>query len=188
MSKKSLYIIIIILASLLLLGAGYYIYARMSSDNPSKASQDDSPFKDLPPYVVPDLTKDYSNSNHGFSLKIPADFNVRESTLGGTDTIVFENEKTEGIQAVISPYEDKTVKILTSDMIRSDIPDMDIRDVQEVEIGREHKGVAFKSDNEAFSGSSREVWFIFQGELYQISTYERFDGLLQKIFGTWKFE
>ncbi len=43
------------------------------------------------------------------------------------------------------------------------------------------------SDNPAFAGASREVWFVFNTNLYQISTYTEFDELLKGLFGTWQF-
>lgn len=140
------------------------------------------------PYVVPSLTKPYTSSRYGFSLNIPEDFKVRESDMNGSYTIVFENTKSEGIQIVISPYDKKGVKVLTKDMIQSAIPDMQITDDQVLDVGSTYKGIAFKSDNDAFNGDSREVWFIFKDNLYQISTYSRFDGLLKAMFATWEFK
>lgn len=140
------------------------------------------------PYVVPSLTKVYANSTYGFSLKIPEDFSTRESNMNSSHTIVFENTKGEGIQIVISPYDVKGVKVLTKDMIQSAILDMKITDDQVLDVGASYRGVAFKSDNDAFNGDSREVWFIFKDNLYQISTYSRFDELLKAMFATWEFK
>ncbi|MCF7865653.1 MAG: hypothetical protein K9M11_04065 [Candidatus Pacebacteria bacterium] len=140
------------------------------------------------PYVVPPLTKNYTSSAYGFSLNIPEDFTTRESDVNGTHTIVFENSKSEGVQIVVSPYDEKGVKVLTKDMVQSAIPDLKITDDQVLEIGKSYKGLAFKSDNGAFNGDSREVWFIYKDNLYQISTYSRFDDLLKGMFATWEFK
>lgn len=152
------------------------------------------------PYIVPPLTKKYENATYGFSLSIPEDFSIRESGIPDTNTpstneshtIVFENSKkagsNEGIQIVISPYDQKGVKKLTKEMIQSAIPDMNITDEQVLEIGNSYTGLAFKSDNDAFDGNSREVWFIYKDNLYQISTYSRLDDLLKGIFATWEFK
>ena len=137
------------------------------------------------PYVVPALSKPYTNSKYHFSLMLPDDFTVRESSMDGKDMIVFQNSKSEGIQITISPYDD--IKVLTADMIEKELPDMKVSDAEPVEIGMYNKGVAFRSNNDAFDGASREVWFVFDSKLYQISTYERFDKLLQKMFETWRF-
>jgi hypothetical protein len=76
---------------------------------------------------------------------------------------------------------------MTAERIRADIPDMVIVDTETVEIGTDRMGLAFKSDNEAFDSASREVWFVFGGYLYQISTYERLDPVLKELFATWQF-
>src|SRR3990167_4703188 len=67
-------------------------------------------------------------------------------------------------------------------------PDMVIKDAQEVSIGDKRKGLAFGSDNAAFDGDSREVWFVFGGKLYQISAYMKHDDLLKGVFETWQFD
>lgn len=45
----------------------------------------------------------------------------------------------------------------------------------------------FQSDNPAFDGASREVWFVYNDYLYQISAYAEFDEFLKELFGTWQF-
>jgi len=64
---------------------------------------------------------------------------------------------------------------------------MRIEDVQEVEIGPNRKGIAFLSDNPNFGGRSRDVWFVYKKELYQITTYAEQDEFLKKMFSTWVF-
>jgi hypothetical protein len=169
-------VMVIVLGALIIGGSGTYLALR--GGEPASPSQE--------PYVVPPLSQGYMNEKHRFSVTMPEGFTARESSADGIDTIVFENGKAEGIQIVISPYDD--VPQLTKAMILADIPDMAVTDEQPVEIGSNHTGIAFKSDNPAFDGASREVWFVFRGELYQISTYERFDPLLIAMFGTWQFD
>jgi len=145
-------------------------------------------------YAVPTLSRDYANSIYGFSLKMPADFSASESQdpSSGDDTIVLQNQSGDGIQIVISPFGEDTGHgyTLTADRIHQDLPDLEIDDIQPVDIGTTspaYVGLAFLSDNPAFDGASREVWFVFRGNLYQISTYARLDPLLQAIFTTWQF-
>lgn len=138
-------------------------------------------------FIAPQLTKEYRNETLRFSLSLPESFTAGELPVDddGGRTIVLQNEHGEGIQIYARPFDD--IRNLTADMIRHDIPDMEISDVQTVEIGENHSGIAFLSDNEAFGGASREVWFVFRGNVYQISTYARLDSLLQALFATWKF-
>lgn len=138
-------------------------------------------------FIVPPLTEEYRNEALRFSLLLPEGFTAGELPVDdeGGRTIILQNERGEGIQIYSRPFDN--IRNLTADMVRADIPDMRISDIQKLEVGENHSGIAFLSDNEAFGGSSREVWFVFRGNLYQISTYARLDALLQTMFETWKF-
>ena len=135
----------------------------------------------------------YVNDVHRFSFEIPEGYSVREEE----EMVLVESEGGDGIQVLITPI-DEDIQILTKERIQTDISDMMITDVQTVEIGENRTGLAFKSNNEAFAcspdeqcaegeGASREVWFVFGGMFYQISTYERLDPILKKIFASWEF-
>ena len=140
------------------------------------------------PYTGEPLSADYRNTTFGFSLKLPEGFAVSElpaDEQGGT-AIVLQDAKGEGIQIYIVPA-DGGQSVLTAEDIRAALPDLMVESPETVEIGTKHKGVAFRSDNDAFGGDSREVWFYFRGDLYQISTYARLDGLLKAMFSTWTF-
>ncbi len=140
------------------------------------------------PYVVPALTKSYSNATHNFSLMTPGDFEAQElpADENGAETVTLQNALGDGVQITITAF-DEDIMDLTLERVQADVPDLKLTDVQRVDIGESRHGLAFKSDNAAFGGASREVWFVFRGTLYQISTYERLDPLLQAIFQTWKF-
>jgi hypothetical protein len=169
----------LVLVAALVGGGAWYWHAKGGA--PTQAPE--------APYTLPELTKPYSNSDYRFSFMLPTDFTAQEMPQdeNGARTFLFQNDRGEGIQIVITPF-DEDIATLTKERIQQDIPDLKITDEQPVEIGQNHTGLAFKSDNEAFGGASREVWFVFRGNLYQISTYERLDSLLQAIFGTWQFQ
>lgn len=184
---KNKKILATVCVGILVLVSGLWYYQNTISDTATNH------LKKQEPYTVPALTKSYINSVYKFSLQMPEDFTVRELLKEGGMTLVFENNKAEGVQVEISSFDEsalsveKGIKIFDTNFIQKNIEDMKIIESQPVEIGSGYKGVAFKSDNEAFDGASREVWFVFRGNLYQISTYERFDELLQKMFVTWSF-
>ena len=138
-------------------------------------------------YVVPPMERDYTNEQFKFSLKLPQGYTVSELPFDGKGTaVVLQDESNNGIQIYVTENAGD-IHELTAEMVHEAIPDMQILDVQPVEIGQGHRGIAFMSDNEAYGGASREVWFFFEGNLYQISTYARLDALLQSIFNTWLF-
>ncbi len=165
---------------LLLIGAGIYYFEK----KPPRVVQ-------LPPvdYSTVLLTKPYQNDQLKFSLSIPGNFEARQLAddgLGATTILLESTDRADGVQIIVSPF-DEDLHELTAERIKLDVPGLAISDPQPVEIGENYKGLAFKSNNEAFDGASREVWFVFRGNLYQISTYDRLDPLLKKIFSTWKF-
>ncbi len=137
---------------------------------------------------APPLGPLYRNRQYGFSLNMPEGFVAAELPFDGTgQATTLQDQQGNGIQIYITPDVGKARSISARD-VSSQIPDMQVVNAQDVEIGDDYRGVAFMSDNEAFAGASREVWFVFRGNLYQISTYARLDPLLQAMFGTWKFE
>lgn len=178
---------ILAVGCIVILVVGLWYYRNTIFDNVSNSSNMQET------YIVPALTKSYTNSVYKFSLQMPGDFTVRELLKEGGMVLVFENSRAEGIQVEISSFDEsalsveKGIKIFDTNFIQKNIEDMKIMESQSIEIGSGYRGVAFKSDNEAFDGASREVWFVFRGNLYQISTYERFDELLKKMFVTWSF-
>jgi hypothetical protein len=176
-------LILFVLAAAVVAGSWYFFHR--GGIPASEASS-------MPVYEVPALTKDYSNEAYKFSLKMPADFEATDipgDSNDAPDTILLQDTASNGIQIVISPFDEDTGSgyTLTQERIQADVPDLTMTDVQVLEVGNSYKGLAFKSDNEAFGGASREVWFVFHGNLYQISTYERLDDLLKGIFQTWQF-
>lgn len=186
------YVLIIGVAVLALIGAG--LLWRFSISTPSfnlsltptntAGAQDES----IEPYEVPPLGEAYTNSEYGFSLTLPEGFTARAMArnAAGSRAIVLEDDRGNGIQIMVTPFEED-IHALTAERIRRDVPDLAIENTQPVEIGANHTGLAFVSDNPAFGGSSREVWFVFRGDLYQVSTYLRLDELLQTMFQTWRF-
>ena len=134
-------------------------------------------------------SKEFRDAGRGFSFRYPNHLSVSNfaDASGGEIILVQSPEQAEGFQIAISPF-DEPGTTLTADMIERDIPDLAIRDSQDLLLGETGKGVAFISDNPSFGGNSREVWFVYGGDLYQISTYARLDPLLQSVLGTWKFE
>ena len=164
----------------IMLSAGYFVWRTRSM-----------PGTELPPvdYSTVLLTKPYQNDTYKFSLSMPGNFEVRElpADEGGATTLLIESaDRADGVQIVVSSF-DENITALTAERIQQDVPDLVITDPQPVEIGEHNTGLAFKSNNEWFNGASREVWFVFRGNLYQVSTYDRLDPLLKKIFSTWKF-
>jgi hypothetical protein len=146
----------------------------------------------VPTVPVPPLGKTYANDAYGFSFSYPDGYAVQDAATDdatGARTILVQDAKGSGVQILISPFDDAD-QTIDEARIRADIPDLAVREPQPVQVGADGSastGLAFKSDNAAFNGDSREVWFAFRGNLYQISTYAGYDDFLKALLSTWHF-
>jgi hypothetical protein len=133
-------------------------------------------------------TQTYASKDYGFTFKYPKDFTTSEIPNDTGTAILVENIPQHiGAQIVISKFDGPDQDLTKAD-IAAQIPDLKITGEQEVLIGANRKGLAFMSDSPAFGGQSREVWFVYKGNLYQISTYAELDQFLKGLFGTWQFK
>ena len=67
-----------------------------------------------------DLVEEYRNDVYKFSLRLPENFKATEV---GEGTIVLQNIRGEGIQIVISPF-DEDLTILTNERVLMDVQDL----------------------------------------------------------------
>ena len=179
--RKALWLALV----LVVLVAAGYSYMRFAAGRPAPAAAGEAS-------STPSGTQTYTNSVYGFSLMMPADYTATETQDPDTnaDVIVLQNNAGDGIQIMVTPFDEDTGTgyTLTADRIHKDQPDLVITDAQPVVVGPNYTGLAFLSNNDAFGGQSRAVWFVYKGNLYQINTYARLDPVLQAIFATWKFQ
>jgi hypothetical protein len=151
--------------------------------NPSVLSRGSSDGLQLAPpkagEVPKDLAQTYTSERYGFSVNYPTGFTVSffenpapdDGSFGG-DTIMIQNVSAGGvgIQIIVSLF-DEDGSILTEQYIKEYAPDMVINNVLPVELGANGRGIAFESNNDSYGGASRDVWFVYKGNLYQITTY-----------------
>lgn len=134
-----------------------------------------------------DNPKTFTHDKRRFSFQYPQNFRVGRFDQGDTEIIVVQNpNKQVGFQVSIRPIDEQIA--MTKKRIKQDLPDLQVRQPQPVQLGANAgQGLAFYSDNEAFGGNSREVWFTFSDHLYQISTYANLDPLLKQVLNSWTF-
>lgn len=127
----------------------------------------------------------YSNDVYGFSVYVPPDLVLREYDEGsGVRTFSFEKSDTqEGFQVFVVPYAEETV---SEARLLMDIPSGVVREQVEIVIDGE-KATAFFSQH-ALMGETREVWFIHDGYLFEVTTYKELDTWLAEIMQTWEFK
>lgn len=136
------------------------------------------------PRTPPIGTKEYTNTDYGFSFLLPRDLTV--STFdegGGAATITFQNsEKAEGFQLFITPYGESQV---SEKRFTLDVPSGIRESVTPVVIDGA-TGAAFYSSNSAL-GATREVWVVHGGFLYEATAPKPLDAWLDTIIQTWRF-
>jgi hypothetical protein len=192
MKKIAIVIVLIILAGV----GAYFLWGRGAGAPVTVENQTSTTTSNLPSGAAPadvsaieqyQYTETFTHPTDKFSFKYPKDFTVSTIPGDGNESILIQNAKTKiGVQILITPFSGDDIDI-TPDIIKTDVPDLKIDNPQELLIGPNRKGLAFESDNDSFGGHSREVWFVFRGNLYQISTYAEFDPFLKGLFSTWKF-
>ena len=126
----------------------------------------------------------FTHQNPNFSFQIPEGFTVGQIDEAAGKSIFVQNINTGlGFQVFVSPF-NENINVLTEERIRKDLPALVIEKSQKIQINGS-EGVAFVSQNQAF-GRSREIWFVYNNFLYQMSTYIESEALLQKVLDTFE--
>jgi hypothetical protein len=127
----------------------------------------------------------YTDQKYAISFKYPKNFKVSSIPNEDGDSIVVQNIETKlGFQIDVTPF-DESGSVLTKERIEHDIHNLKVENPQAITIAGSSGGIAFISDDGGTK--NREVWFAYNGNLYQMSTPISQDVLLQKILGTWQF-
>ncbi len=129
--------------------------------------------------------KTFTHSKIGFSLEYPSELSVVEFDEGqGARTILFQKPgKQFGFQIFAVPYEGDTI---TPERIAKDIPSRVLKDPVEVILGGNTRASVFWSESPTI-GETREVWFIRNGYLFEVTTYAELDTWLADILSTLEF-
>ena len=128
---------------------------------------------------------DYVDDVFRFKVSYPADFAVREyaEEEAGARTVIFEGPSPgEGFQVFVVPYDKPEI---TREQFLTDDPSGVMDDAQQITID----GVPAKSffgHNDQMR-DTREVWFIKNGLLYEVTTYKPLAPWLTDILLTWRF-
>ena len=128
----------------------------------------------------------YTHPTKDFSLQFPKELAVAVYPEGeASETIVFQKpgEQT-GFQIFITPYAGNEI---TEERLALDVRSGVIEKPTEVVIGGGQRALIFWSEDPSV-GRLREVWFIHDGFLYEVTAYAEFDDWLAGILDTWQFE
>lgn len=162
--------------------AGYFLIRSRTAQSPTLGNTPGTP--ETTPRVIPDGWNEYRNEQYRFSLAAPAELSVKEFPEGGALTVTFEDvESATGFQIFVLPYAEEKI---TTERFVSDVPS-GVLEGEEKRFVDSAEAVQFWSKDVAL-GETREVWFIHNGYLYEVTTFKHLDGWLQDILSTWRFE
>jgi len=137
-----------------------------------------------PSRVSPAGLKEYRNEAPLFSLFYPKNLMITQfKEPAGATTLTFEDATGEyGFQIYIVPYAGTHV---TKEQFNLDVPSKVMNQPIDVMIDTVRATMFFSRD--ALLGDTREVWFIHNGFLYEVTAYKALDAWLADIMQTWKF-
>jgi hypothetical protein len=137
-----------------------------------------------PEPTTPTGWKKYTNYKYGFSVYTPPDLSMEQTNEGAnTYTITLQNpEAGVGFQIYATPY---THDFITENRLKQDLPSGVVTEQTEILIDGERAVAFFSADPRI--GETREVWFIYDGILYEITTLRPLDEWLATVMSTWRF-
>lgn len=138
--------------------------------------------------TIPLATDTYHDPSGVFSFTYPQNFSLRETMdeLRNRLLVLEDSATGKGLQIRIqNAFEGVAI---TPARIAHDLPDILIDDQHSILVGKSGSGISFFSDNQAFDGASREVWFSYKTFVYQVSTYKAQSDLVDTILSTWHFK
>jgi hypothetical protein len=134
--------------------------------------------------TVPTGMREYRSTEYHFSLFYPQELTVNAyNNGGGVATITFQNpDEGEGFQIFITPYGESQV---SDARFKQDEPSGVRESLTNVSVDGA-VGAAFYS-TDASLGATREIWFVHNGFLYELTTLKPLDSWLSHILQSWKF-
>ncbi len=181
--KRYYYILALTIVSVFGIAFFFFPSFRLKIDNSSLLSQAISPTLEETENIPEGYVK-YKNDKYSFYFYYPNTEKVTEYDMGeGATTVTLESEgEVHGMQIFVVPYWEETI---SEKRFKSDVPS-GIRTNVEKSFVNGVEAVTFNSVDENL-GSTKEVWIIRGGYLYEITVPEEASGWLSVILETWKF-
>ena len=191
MPKKT---IIIILIAVIVIVAGIFIFLN-NKKSPQPIGEDktgneiigNEPTFTITPSEENSENNVYIDSQYNFSFQYPKDFTATKFKEGedGDTILIQQKDGKNGFQIFIASFDEPGP--LTKERILQDLPEMKITEAENRVLKNGIPALIFFSE-ETSLGKTREIWFIQNGYLYQVSTTAALDSLVAQIVATWKFE
>ncbi len=139
---------------------------------------------------VDDTTNTFIHKGYNFTLNFPASMTASNFREGAGEQIQFQGTGGDWFQIYVTMWDEDGD--ITTARIKKDIPDIVINSPQNVIIGPKqidgvgpHALIFFSKDSGL--GETREVWFVQNGYLYQVTSKKSFDLKLGQVLSTINF-
>lgn len=165
---------------------GLFFYSKPNKDVGPEATKPEGEFS--PAQTLGNEYELYTHPNPAFSLEYPKGFEATAYDEGDEAwTIVFQGEEGEGFQIFVSLYEGEEV---TVEKVLEDLPGTIVEEplvvVINPEVENSTRALIFWSEDTTI-GRTREVWFLHEGRMYEVTARASFDEELVKIMSSWRF-
>lgn len=146
----------------------------------------------VPPEIkkVDSSINTYVHKKYNFTFNFPSEYKTSNFNEGAGEQILFNASKGDWFQIYITPWDEG--EIVTPERVKKDLPDIVIKEPQQVILGPTQKDgvgphalIFFSKDSSL--GETREIWFVENGSLYQITTYKRLDAVIGNVLSTLVF-
>lgn len=126
----------------------------------------------------------FTSEAYGFSVAHPEGLSLTEyQESNGGHTFAFESaDKKKGFQVFTIPYDEAQI---TASRIQKDTKSGPLDTPVEVVIAGERALLFYSKD--PLAGKLREVWFLHNGRLYEVTAFDEHDAWLAGVMSTWKF-
>lgn len=126
----------------------------------------------------------YTHPTLGFTFQYPEGYKIGNFPDGEDGEVVLVQKNNIGFQLYMKPFDEDVT--LTPERIQKDIPGTVVENPMYIGLDGA-KAIVFSSRNDN-KEITREIWWVHEKMLYQITTYQEFDELMVKILGTWKWQ
>lgn len=138
----------------------------------------------------------YTDPTYGFSFEIPEGAGVKSFSDERGDVALIEgpsagSQAPPSFQIFISPFDEPfdptqgKPSPITLDRIKQDLPNLAIRNLRRATLAG-IPALVFETADPSL-GNLHEVWFVQDGQLYQITAQAEFEGQLSELLATWRF-
>jgi len=198
MKKETIITSITLVVLIAVFALGIYFIVRLVNGPGNK--------KEQVPFDYAQGKKTYTHPDYGFSFDYPADFKIGKFPEGdgeiilvqdstpSTDSAPRQGSGQAGFQIFISKYDE--LEELSFDIIKKATQDSTLGELEkgptlnrtrsDLESGKEIQTFSFEMKGED-GKNTHEIWFVQNGNLYQVTSYKEFGDKMEEIIKTIRF-